>query len=99
MSLNVAAPAADLSPVLLLVTSLLFFAALAWRILHRVPKAAVGPVPVRARHLRLAKILIGALLAMLIVTYNLQHSLLQMDARDPAPSLWESFVRSLARIF
>jgi hypothetical protein len=87
------------TPVLLLVTSLIFFAALGWRILHRLSRAEGDRVRLKRRHLRLAKILVGALLAMVIINYNLQHSLLQMQARDQAPSFWENLVRTLARIF
>lgn len=48
------------------------------------------------RRLGTFKLLLGALLVWLIVSFNLQHLNLAMSGEDQAPSTWERVVRTVS---
>jgi hypothetical protein len=81
--------------VLLVLTTMLFFGALAFRLLTRRSKPGQHPEGLKRRHLQLAKVLVGALLAMMVINFNLRKSL----NPDEPPSFWETQVRRLAGVF
>lgn len=60
-----------------------------------------GQVPPRTARQRLgtAKLLLAALLVWLVISFNLRHSLLQIDGADQPPSQWERLVRFLTDLF
>ncbi len=77
-----------LQPITLL-TAVLFFAVLALRYRNR-PKDA--PARTNRQRLRMAKFLIGAIVAWLAIHYSLQHTLAKMDGADTEPSYLERAV-------
>lgn len=91
---------------LLVLGAALCFVVLLLRSAARRSAEAAGPgrrseVPPRTARQRLgtAKLLIAALLVWLVISFNLRHSILQIDGADEPPSAWERLIRFLADLF
>ncbi len=90
-----------LAMTLLVLGAALCFVVLLLRAAARRSAEAAGEVPPRTTRQRLgtAKLLVAALLVWLVISFNLRHSILQIDGADQPPTVWERLVRFLADLF
>ena len=86
---------------ILLLGAALFFIVLLLRVQARRSAEAAGQAERRTPRQRLGtfKLLIAALLVWLVISFNLQRSILQIDGQNPEPSFFERMVRFLADLF